>query len=256
MDLGKLIEGVPILGPAMAPLMPTLEPVFNALGLGDGGGVDPSSLLSLTPSQVGQVQQAVAQAINGVVPGNVTGLTSALPAPPAPLPTGTVQAVTSNLPVQKLDEYSGGNTNCSASQTYSTWAPDSTYADFTGPSDVTLDNPAGIAAPVTPPAKPESPALPANPPNTPVAPAAAPNKPAAPAAAPDKPAAPAAAPNQPAAPAAAPDKPAAPAAAPNKPAAPVSPPNKPVARSLNPDSEENFNGDVNNTTPPLFSTTS
>lgn len=166
--------------------MPILEPIFNGLGLGNGGNGSPNALLSLTPSQVSQVQQAVAQAIISVGPANTTELASGLPAPPVPLPTGAVQNVTSSLPAQKRDDYYGGNmtsANCSASQNSSavssTWSPVSTYAAFTVPSDVPLDSPADVATSTGQPASPStgtlpdnplSPSLPVNPPNTPVAP--------------------------------------------------------------------------------------
>ncbi|KZT73264.1 hypothetical protein DAEQUDRAFT_461549 [Daedalea quercina L-15889] len=191
LDLGAALEGVPILGPALSPLIPMLEPIFNALGLGDGKSGGPSALLALTPSQVSQVQQAVAQAIISAGPSNVTGITSNLPVPA--LPTSALGSVASNVPMGRRDDYdySGGNmtsTNCSSmpnsSGASSTWSPVSTFAAFSVPSDVPLDSPgpADIAAPsglpVSPPtgslpvggANPLSPSLPANPPNTPVAP--------------------------------------------------------------------------------------
>ena len=71
MDLGAILGQVPVLGPALTPLMPVLEPLLNALGLGDGGSGGPSALLTLTQGQVDQVQQAVAQAIMSASPSNI-----------------------------------------------------------------------------------------------------------------------------------------------------------------------------------------
>ncbi|KAH9837391.1 uncharacterized protein C8Q71DRAFT_757991 [Rhodofomes roseus] len=186
LDLGAVLSGVPILGPALAPLLPALEPIFAALGLGAAANGGPSALLALTPGQVGQVQQAVAQAILSAGPANVTGITASLPVPP--LPTGVVTNITANVPVGKRDDcdYSGGNmaSDCSStgspSGVSSTWSPVSTFAAFSAPSNVPLDGPAAFAAPsglpVSPPtglipvgANPLSPSLPVNPPNTPVA---------------------------------------------------------------------------------------